>query len=265
MSVQTANVTLHTPSGGRHGPTRHDRDPGPTANHRVSSVVPVSSTVASRSFHCVKPNTWNVIIKPDAKRPVATTYAMTAGTCTRGLATQACWGRTSPNTLRHRQRAAAAAFEQAAARYRTTVLAAVQNVADTLYALQADAESLAAAVAAERAAKRTLDITLKQQLGAANYLALLNAQQAYQQTVITRVQGQASRFADTGALFLALGGGTDRMPQRRHPPISRRSDADTIGCRPGRLVGGLHFWSMGSVAAARPCCHGGRVDYVSPG
>jgi NodT family efflux transporter outer membrane factor (OMF) lipoprotein len=117
------------------------------------------------------------------------------------------------NTLLHRQRAAAAAFEQAAAQYRSTVLTAVQNVADTLYALQADAESLTAAVAAERAAKRTLDITLKQQqLGSANYLALLSAQQAYQQTVITRVQAQANRFADTGALFLALGGGWWNRP-----------------------------------------------------
>jgi NodT family efflux transporter outer membrane factor (OMF) lipoprotein len=121
------------------------------------------------------------------------------------------------HTLWHRQRAAAAAFEQAAAQYRSTVLAAVQNVADTLYALQADAESLTAAVAAERAAKRTLDLTLKQQqLGAANYLALLSAQQAYQQAVITRVQAQASRFADTGALFLALGGGWWNRPEL-HP------------------------------------------------
>ncbi len=112
------------------------------------------------------------------------------------------------NTLLHRRRAAAASFEQAAAQYRSTVLTAVQNVADTLYALQADAQSLATAVAAERAARRTLDLTLmQQQLGYVNYLALLNAQQAYQQTVITRVQAQASRFADTGALFLALGGG----------------------------------------------------------
>jgi NodT family efflux transporter outer membrane factor (OMF) lipoprotein len=112
------------------------------------------------------------------------------------------------NTLLHRQRAAAAAVEQAAAQYRSTVLTAVQNVADTLYALQADAESLTAAVLAERAARRTLDLTLKQQqLGHANYLALLSAQQAYQQAVITRVQAQANRFADTAALFLALGGG----------------------------------------------------------
>jgi NodT family efflux transporter outer membrane factor (OMF) lipoprotein len=125
------------------------------------------------------------------------------------------------NTLWHRQRAAAAAFEQAAAQYRSTVLTAVQNVADSLYALQADAESLTAAVAAERAAKRTLDLTLKQQLGAANYLALLSAQQAYQQTVITRVQAQANRFADTGALFLALGGGWWNRPD---PAAAPRAD-----------------------------------------
>src|SRR5258707_7454206 len=80
------------------------------------------------------------------------------------------------NTLWHRQRAAAASFEQAAAQYRSTVLTAVQNVADSLYALQADAESLTAAVAAEGAAKRTLDLTLKQQqLGHTNYLTLLSA------------------------------------------------------------------------------------------
>ena len=57
-------------------------------------------------------------------------------------------------TLLHRQRAAEAAFEQAAAQYRSTVLAAFQNVADTLYALQSDAESLKAAVAAEAARRR---------------------------------------------------------------------------------------------------------------
>ncbi len=117
-------------------------------------------------------------------------------------------------TLLHRQRAAEAAFEQAAAQYRSTVITAFQNVADSLYALQADAESLRAAVAAEHAAKVTLDITLKQQqLGAVGYLALLSAQQAYQQTLLTRVQAQASRFADTAALFQALGGGWWNRPE----------------------------------------------------
>jgi len=111
-------------------------------------------------------------------------------------------------TLFHRQRAAEATFEQTAAQYRSTVLTGFQNVADALYALRADADSLKAAVAAEQASRRTLDITLKQQeLGAVSYLALLSARQAYQQALISRVQAQASRLADTAALFQALGGG----------------------------------------------------------
>jgi NodT family efflux transporter outer membrane factor (OMF) lipoprotein len=116
-------------------------------------------------------------------------------------------------TLLHRRRAAEAAFEQAAAQYRSTVITGFQNVADTLYALQADAESLKAAVNAERAARRTLDITLKQQeLGAISYLALLSARQAYQQALIARVQAQGSRLTDTAALFQALGGGWWNRP-----------------------------------------------------
>jgi NodT family efflux transporter outer membrane factor (OMF) lipoprotein len=116
-------------------------------------------------------------------------------------------------TLLHRRRAAEAAFEQAGAQYRSTVITGFQNVADTLYALQADAESLKATVNAERAARRTLDITLKQQeLGAISYLALLSARQAYQQALIARVQAQGSRLTDTAALFQALGGGWWNRP-----------------------------------------------------
>src|SRR5439155_3748903 len=96
ISADTPHVTLHTPSGGRHNPTEQDRAPDPTANHRISTVIPPSSTAASRSFQYVKPNTWNVIIKAAANRSAVTTYAMPAGTWTRGLATQACWARTSP-------------------------------------------------------------------------------------------------------------------------------------------------------------------------
>jgi NodT family efflux transporter outer membrane factor (OMF) lipoprotein len=119
-------------------------------------------------------------------------------------------------TLLHRKRGAEAAFEQAAAQYRSTVITAFQNVADALYALQNDAASLKAAVAAERAAKVSLDLTrTQQQLGYINYLALLTAEQAYQQTLITRVQAQASRFADTAALFQALGGGWWTRPDER--------------------------------------------------
>jgi NodT family efflux transporter outer membrane factor (OMF) lipoprotein len=116
-------------------------------------------------------------------------------------------------TLRHRQRAAEAAFEQAAAQYRSTVLSAFQNVADALYALHSDAEALQAAVAAEQATKKSLDLTLAvQQLGAVTYLQVLTAQQAYRQALLTRVQAQAARLSDVVMLFQALGGGWWNRP-----------------------------------------------------
>jgi len=111
-------------------------------------------------------------------------------------------------TLLHRERAARAAYTQADEQYRGTVLTAFQNVADTLNALQQDANALKAAAAAKDAATVTLDLTKKQlEAGYANYLALLSAEQAYQQALINLVQAQSNRYADTAALFQALGGG----------------------------------------------------------
>ena len=43
--------------------------------------------------------------------------------------------------------------------------------------------------------------------GYASDLALLSAEQAYQQARINLMQAQANRYADTAALFQALGGG----------------------------------------------------------
>jgi NodT family efflux transporter outer membrane factor (OMF) lipoprotein len=111
-------------------------------------------------------------------------------------------------TLLHKERAARAAYVQADEQYRGTVLTAFQNVADTLHALEQDADGLKAAVAARDAAKVTLDLTTRQmQVGYVSYLALLNAEQSYQQAVINLVQAQSNRYADTAALFQALGGG----------------------------------------------------------
>jgi NodT family efflux transporter outer membrane factor (OMF) lipoprotein len=111
-------------------------------------------------------------------------------------------------TLLHRERAARAAYTQASEQYRSTVLTAFQNVADTLNALQQDADALKAAAAAKDAAGVTLDLARKQfQAGYVSYLSLLSAEQAYQQAVINLVQAQANRYADTAALFQALGGG----------------------------------------------------------
>ncbi|HEY2395683.1 MAG TPA: efflux transporter outer membrane subunit [Rudaea sp.] len=116
--------------------------------------------------------------------------------------------------LLHQQRAAEAAYTQAAEQYRSTVLVAFQNVADALAALEHDAEGLRAAATAVDAAKVTLDLSQRQErAGYANTLALLNAEQAYQQARINLVQAQANRYADTAALFQALGGGWWHRPE----------------------------------------------------
>jgi NodT family efflux transporter outer membrane factor (OMF) lipoprotein len=111
-------------------------------------------------------------------------------------------------TLLHQERAAKAAYVQAAEQYRSTVLTAFQNVADTLTALEQDADALKAAATATDAAEVTLDLAQRQlKDGYSSTLALLNAEQSYQQSRINLVQAQANRYADTAALFQALGGG----------------------------------------------------------
>lgn len=111
-------------------------------------------------------------------------------------------------TLMHRQRAAQAGYDQAAALYRSTVLTAFQNVADTLNAIQSDARALDAAVVAERAAQRSLAIARRQHAaGSAGVLVELNAEQTLRQAMLGRIQAQANRLADSAALFQALGGG----------------------------------------------------------
>ena len=111
-------------------------------------------------------------------------------------------------TLLHQERAAKAAYEQAADQYRSTVLTAFQNVADTLTALEQDAEGLRTAAKAADAATVTLDLSQRRwKDGYASQLSLLSAEQAWQQARINLVLSQANRYADTAALFQALGGG----------------------------------------------------------
>ncbi|HEU4855789.1 MAG TPA: efflux transporter outer membrane subunit [Rhodanobacteraceae bacterium] len=110
--------------------------------------------------------------------------------------------------LMHQERAAKAAYVEAAEQYRGTVLTAFQNVADTLVALDQDARGLQAAAKAEQAAKTTLDLAqLQLKHGYIGSFELLAAEQAYQQARIALVAAEANRFADTAALYQALGGG----------------------------------------------------------
>lgn len=110
--------------------------------------------------------------------------------------------------LRAKRRAAIAAYEQACAQYKQTVLQAFQNVADTLRALEHDAKELKMQKQAEDSARASWRLTQQQyRLGGVNYLLLLNAERQYHLAVINRIQAEAARYNDTAALFQALGGG----------------------------------------------------------
>jgi NodT family efflux transporter outer membrane factor (OMF) lipoprotein len=116
-------------------------------------------------------------------------------------------------TLIHRKRAADAALDQAAAMYKSAVLTAFANVADAMHALDADADALNAAGRAEAAADSSLSVARQQlELGSVSYLALVVGEQTYQQALISLIQARAARFADTAALFQALGGSITPTP-----------------------------------------------------
>ncbi|HEY1542516.1 MAG TPA: efflux transporter outer membrane subunit [Xanthobacteraceae bacterium] len=141
-------------------------------------------------------------------------------------------------SLMHQERAAKAAYDVADAQYRNTVLTAFQNVADALRALQLDAKTLVAQQEAARAASATLELSRSQyKLGAITYVTLLNAQRSYSQARLALVAAQAARFADTAALYQALGGGwwnrNDIVPNPYTPnPLLTQSASDVPVIRP---------------------------------
>ncbi|HEY6873944.1 MAG TPA: efflux transporter outer membrane subunit [Geobacteraceae bacterium] len=115
--------------------------------------------------------------------------------------------------LTAKRRAAVAAFDQAGAQYRETVLQSFRDVADVLRALEMDAQTLKAEADAEAAARASLDLAGDQfRLGATSYLTLLNAERQHQQAKLALAQARAARYADTAALFKALGGGWWNRP-----------------------------------------------------
>jgi NodT family efflux transporter outer membrane factor (OMF) lipoprotein len=127
--------------------------------------------------------------------------------------------------LVHKRRAAYAALDQAGAQYRAAVVLACQNVADTLRALKADADALNASATAERAAKKTFDLAQKQRaLGAISMVTVLNAEQAYNTAALSLVQAQANQYADTAALFQALGGGWWNRTEEPHERVSPKGE-----------------------------------------
>jgi NodT family efflux transporter outer membrane factor (OMF) lipoprotein len=111
-------------------------------------------------------------------------------------------------TLKAKERAARERLVEAGADYRNVVITAFQNVADTLHAIQSDADFLKAAARSEQALKVTADITRKQyKLGYVSYQIVVIADQSHQQSLINLIQAQTNRFGDAAALYQALGGG----------------------------------------------------------
>ena len=116
-------------------------------------------------------------------------------------------------TLRHREGAAQQALRQATAQYRSTVITAYQNVADTLQAVHADAQALEAAAEVAETARTALALTRRQHAsGYLDRLALINAEQNDRQAKLGLIQAQALRLGDSAALFQALGGGWWKQP-----------------------------------------------------
>ncbi len=111
-------------------------------------------------------------------------------------------------TLWHQRKAAIEAYQASASDYRQVVLSAFQQVADSLRAVEHDAETLKAQATALAAADQALRLTqTNYQAGLANYLQVLIANFQYPQAMLAYIPAQALRFQDNAALFVALGGG----------------------------------------------------------
>ena len=125
-------------------------------------------------------------------------------------------------TLRAQRNAAQEAYAVAAANYSSTVDIAFQNVADSLVAIERDAETLQATAQSEQTAAASLSLAQMQyRAGAAPYLSVLTAELSAQTARLALVTAQAARFTDTVALLQALGGGWWNRTDAETPDRSR--------------------------------------------
>lgn len=110
--------------------------------------------------------------------------------------------------LKAQKRSAVAAFDEAGAAYQETVLEGLRNVADTLVALDADAKTLKERADAARFAEEAYEITSKRyESGGVSHVELIDAERRHREATVELTQAAADRYADSAALFQALGGG----------------------------------------------------------
>ena len=125
--------------------------------------------------------------------------------------------------LRAEKRKAVNAYEEAGANYQQVVLLAFEQVADSMRAIDHDAQTLQARSTAAAQAEETYTIASQRYtFGGISQLSLLDAQRQYLQTAMDRTASAASRYSDSAALFQALGGGwwNDKSTEA-HPAVPR--------------------------------------------
>ena len=117
-----------------------------------------------------------------------------------------------------RKRQYQATYAAAVSDYKQTVLSAFRGIADTLVALDEDANTLAQTQRAQVAARETRSNTeSRYKLGATPFYATLTAGQQYQSAHVQYIRARAARLADTAALFDSMG---DPPPAPKGPKLS---------------------------------------------
>jgi outer membrane protein TolC len=113
----------------------------------------------------------------------------------------------SVKTMRTKSHVAQQALNRAATQYRTVVMVALQNVADTLNVIQSDARTLDAVAEAAKSEGKKAEQTLKSyEAGSVDFPTLRLAEQNEQLANINLLQARANQLGDGVALFQALGG-----------------------------------------------------------
>jgi outer membrane protein TolC len=126
-------------------------------------------------------------------------------------------------TLWWQRKAAIDAYRQSLANYRQTALNALAQIADTLLALEHDAEALQSQSQQLDFSRQALHLMqINYQAGLVNYIQVLIANSQYYQARIGYLQALAQRFQDTAALLVALGGGWWNTDEKNR--LSRNSD-----------------------------------------
>jgi NodT family efflux transporter outer membrane factor (OMF) lipoprotein len=110
--------------------------------------------------------------------------------------------------------AAQDAYQAAFAQYQQTVLTAFRQIADTLHALQNDADAVTAQHQAVNSATKALELSREAYTaGNSTVLQVLDAQRLQLLAELSLVQARTERFLQTVNLFVAAGGGLKAGPE----------------------------------------------------